>query len=476
MSQGPFGNNPSFPGDDEQFRAMFEQYQQFINENVDESMRSALNLPDDPAAFSQMMAQVQRMMSMPNEGPVNWTLASDTARQVTAQSGDSTVGEAARRACLDALRLADHWLDGVTSVPAAASAEQVWSRAEWVEATLPTWRRLTVPVAESVSKAIMTAIEAQIPEQMRAMAGQAGGMLTSLGGSVFGAQVGQAVGTLAGEVVSSTDVGLPLAKTGTRALVPDNVDAFGEGLDVPIDEVRLYLAVREAAHARLFAHAGWLGARLLGAVEQYARGITIDTSRIESALSQVDPTNPQALQEAMASGMFEPERSPAQEAALQRLETTLALVEGWVDVVTDAACSQLPHAGHLREAVRRRRATGGPAEHTFASLVGLELRPRRLRDGVALWAALEAKHGREARDEIWDHPDLMPGTEDLDDPLAYAERWGVTPELDDIDAGLAALLDAEDKKSSGGEQKNDGRESGGKDDESGPGTSSPGAS
>ena len=67
-------------------------------------------------------------------------------------------------------------------------------------------------------------------------------MMRQIGGSVFGIQVGQAIGALAGEVVGGTDVGLPLVAAGAVALLPANVAAFGEGLDVPADEVRLYLA------------------------------------------------------------------------------------------------------------------------------------------------------------------------------------------------------------------------------------------
>ena len=70
----------------------------------------------------------------------------------------------------------------------------------------------------------------------------------------------------------------------------------------------------------------------------------------------------------------------AQQAALGRLETLLALIEGWVEVVVSAAVGdRLPGAAALDETLRRRRASGGPAEQTFATLVGLERRPRRVR-------------------------------------------------------------------------------------------------
>ena len=176
--------------------------------------------------------------------------------------------------------------------------------------------------------------------------------------------------------------------------MPTNVAEFGKDIGVPADEVRLYLALREAAHQRLFAHVPWLRSHLLSLVDEYARGISVDMSAIESAMSELDPTNPEALQSALSGGLFEPQATPAQKASLERLETMLALVEGWVDEVVDAAASaHLPGAAALRETTRRRRAAGGPAEQAFATLVGLELRPRRLREAAALWQMLREARG-----------------------------------------------------------------------------------
>ena len=224
-------------------------------------------------------------------------------------------------------------------------------------------------------------------------------------------------------MLSSSDIGLPLAPVGRAALLPANVAAFADGLDVPEEDVRLYLALREAAHQRLFAHVPWLTAHLVAAVEDFGRGTTIDVEGIESKMREIDPTNPAAMQEALQGGLFEPERTPSQQAALVRLETMLALVEGWVDeVVTQATEGRMPNAGKLQEIVRRRRAAGGPAEDAFAALVGLELRPRRLRDAAALWGSLRSRKGAAARDAVWAHPDLLPSSTDLDDPLGFGEQ------------------------------------------------------
>jgi len=372
---------------------------------------------------------------------VNWTLAKDVARRTVAQEPDPSPGDKDRADVADALRLADHWLDSATEFPSGVAGTAAWSRAEWVEQTIDVWRRLVEPVAEHV----VSAMGNVLPQEAQAMAGPLLGFLNQAGGAMFGQQVGQALGGLAAEVLSASDIGLPLGPDGRAALLPANVKGFAEGLDVDASDVLLYLALREAAHQRLFAHVPWLRAHLLAAVEDYGRGTTIDVSKIESSVREIDPTNPAAIQEALEGGLFEPDKTPAQQAALARLETTLALVEGWVDeVVGQATETRMPSAGRLQEAVRRRRAAGGPAEATFAALVGLELRPRRLRDASALWGSLRSRKGQDARDAVWAHPDLLPTAADLDDPLGFQEGSTAEPEAltdAEFDAALAELLD-----------------------------------
>ena len=379
-------------------------------------------------------------------GPVNWDLARDVARQVVAAAGDRSVTTADREPVLDAMRLAELWLDEASAFPSGVAGASAWSRAEWVEATLPAWQELVDPLAAKVVDSMGTMLSGEDgpmtrlglpPEQlealsaMSALTGPMQQMMRSVGGAMFGAQIGQAIGSLAVDVVGSTDVGLPLSPDGRAALLPANIAAFGTGLEVPADQVRLYLALREAAHHRLFASAPWLRGHLMEAVAAYARGIHVDPARLEEAMGSIDPSDPESMQRALTGGMFEPEDTPAQQAALARLETALALVEGWVDEVVDAAATpHLPSAAALRETVRRRRASGGPGEQTFASLVGLELRPRRLRDAAALWRAVLAERGQAGREAVWAHPDLLPTAADLDDPLAFATQAGEASVLD----------------------------------------------
>src|SRR6266581_2348639 len=336
----------------------------------------------DPQQFADALRQFADLMSWQG-GPVNWDLAKNVARQTVAAKGDPSVLDVERQKVIDAIRVADLWLEDVTSFPTGIRTAQAWSRSEWVEATLPVWSKLCDPIAARAVDAmggLLTEapdeLGGELPPELRsAMTALSGGMaglgalgglgemMRRIGGMMVGGQTGAAIGALAREVVSSTDVGLPLGPEGTAALLPAGLADFGEGLSL----------------------------------------------------------NPDAVNEALAgAALFQPEDSAQQKAALARLETVLALVEGWVATVVDAvAASRLPQANALAEAIRRRRATGGPAERTFATLVGLELRPRRLREAAAIWRGLTGARGVAGRDAVWAHPDLLPGQDDFEDPDGF---------------------------------------------------------
>ncbi|WP_382304996.1 zinc-dependent metalloprotease [Herbiconiux sp. UC225_62] len=410
------------------------------NSDIDPSkLASAAGLPSDPAAVSQLMAQLQNAMQSSADG-VNWDAARTQAQEIAGKASLGITDQT--RAQLDqALHVASLWLDEVTALSDSAVAPRLMTRTEWATATVPVWTQLAEPVAVSISDALTEVLRDQAPEEMAGMLAGASQLMRNLGGTLFAMQLGQIVGQLSQEVVSGGDVGIPLLEEGQVALVPQNVADFGEGLDIPIEEVQLYLAVRELAHARLFRHARWLRLHVISSITEFAKGIAIDTSRLEELAESFDPSNPEELRDAMASGALIPPKTEQQQHALARLETTLALIEGWVDIVTANASSRLPRWNAIAETVRRRRATGGPAESAFGALIGLELRPRRLRDAAAMWQAVTDAVGQEKRDALWSHPDLVPTSSDLDDPAALVARLlAGAPEPDEMDQALEDLL------------------------------------
>ncbi|WP_143965666.1 zinc-dependent metalloprotease [Gordonia zhaorongruii] len=414
----------------------------------------------DPAMLGQLFNQLGSMFSGmgagagPGSAPgaVNYEVAASLARQ---QIGDFTpMLEKEQSVVADAVRLAEVWLDEQTTLPAGVTTTAAWTPVDWLENTMPTWRTLCDPVAEQMSKSI----DAGMPEEARAQAGPMMGIISQLSGSMFGSQLGQGLGTLAKDVLTSTDIGLPLAPEHTGVLLPQAIAKFSEGLDLPAQEIIVFLAAREAAHIRLFTHVPWLKQRLLATVEEYARGIRIDFSGMTDLTQGIDPqelfSNPEKMEELMGSAAsFEPQTTPEQQAALARLETILALIEGWVEtVVTDALSDRIPSTPALTETMRRRRATGGPAEQAFATLIGLDLRPRKLREAADLWRRLAEASDITVRDGVWGHPDLLPDSEDIDSPAGFIDGviGGGTSSFDDPMAELERTIAEEEKRRSEG--------------------------
>jgi putative hydrolase len=429
---------------DDEFRDMLREFLSG-NGSIDPSqLAGAAGLPSDPASMQQLIGQLQNAIRTSDDNGMNWGLALEQGKALAVK--DAVPATPADRASLQqAFHIAALWLEEVTRVSELSAEPILLTRSEWVTRTMPLWTQLAEPVATSISNSLTEVLREQAPEEMQGMIANAGNIVRAVGGTLFAMQLGQVVGQLSAEVVSGGDVGIPLLDDGQAALLPQNVAEFGDGLDTPADQVALYLAVRELAHARLFRHAKWLRLQLVTSITEFARGIRIDTERMEELAESFDPANPEELREAMVSGALIPPKTDSQLAALARLETMLALVEGWVDVVTAGATTRLPKADAIAEMVRRRRAAGGPAESAFATLVGLELRPRRLREAAAMWQAITDAVGDDGRDALWSHPDVLPTSEDIDDPSALIARLtgaaaGAQPELDEVDQAIEDLL------------------------------------
>src|SRR3954451_25220099 len=226
--------------------------------------------------LGQIFNQLQSMMQ-PYDGPLNWDIAVDMARKTVAQEPDPSHSHKQSDEVADVVRLADHWLDETTGFPSGVTSTAAWSRAEWIVGTNGVWNDLVEAIDASSGGALGNAL----PAEARTMGGPILAMLGKAVGAMLANQVGSGLGALAGDVLTASDVGLPLGAAGKAALVAPNVAHFAEGLDVPDSDVLLYLALREAAHQRLFAGVPWLRDHLIGAVTDYAQGIEINTAGIQ---------------------------------------------------------------------------------------------------------------------------------------------------------------------------------------------------
>ena len=277
--------------------------------------------------FGQMLSGMGSSMNSPeNSGPVNYDMAKRIALQQISQS--KAVSADDTKAVEESVRLAELWLDDATYLPTASGTAKAWDSKQWLEETMPAWQRMVTPVAEHMNDAQLDSM----PEQAREMMGPMTKMMNQMSGMNFGMQLGHALGDLASQALTGSDFGLPIAPANTVALLPQTIQKVARELNVPGQEVLVYIAAREAARQRLFKHVPWLVERIVSSVEEYAIGLVIDTSHLEEVTRELnlESGDPQAIQDAMSKlqGMdLSPRITSKNTAAASRLETLLALVE-----------------------------------------------------------------------------------------------------------------------------------------------------
>jgi putative hydrolase len=412
------------------------------NINAEELARVA-GLPNDPATLQALLSQLQnaiRQGESQTVAGVNWTVASQQALSA-AREGSRAVSEGSKATLSDATHIANLWLDQATALSAMAIDPKFVSREVWVQDALPLFQELAGPIAQRVATALTENLQANLPSELDGLAKGAQGIMRSAGGALFAMQLGSALGKLSQEVLTGGDIGLPFYSESRAAFVTQNLAQFISENDLDPSQANIYVAVRELAHARLFKHSRWLREAVIAQLTNYASGISIDGEAMSELASSITPENAEALKLALESGALLSERTEEQVAALHSIETLLALIEGWVEVVTESSTKLLPAAATLDEVLRRRRATSSPAQSTFATLVGLELKPRRSREAANFWRVLTERLGIEKRDAIWDHPDLLPDSSDIDNVDNYLKR--IAGGEDSIDQALRDLLDGD---------------------------------
>ena len=427
----PFGFTPGNSDDSNEpvdFAAMMQQMQQQIQEQ-----------------FSKLGINASGFGGSTEALPKN--LVRDTAKKFATAQGSAPIGANDVSDVEQAISIAELWLNDATFFPQSPNSGTVaLARTDWVDTTLAGWQTTVEPLAIGLSSAIGELLnQAQGDSEsqenpfgqgnMQIPIGMISALLNSFIGSLVATQLGQAIGGLAGKVTGAHDVGLPLIDGAYPTLVPQNIKVWATDLDIPMDEIRIFHALREAAVARLFAHNPWLVSYIRTAITDYGKGINIDMDAIQEQAQQAlesgngfDPSNPESFTIALNDGIFTPQETPAQRAALTKLETVLALIDGWSeDVVTHAAGDRLPNIGALQETLRRARATSAPAQQLFSSLFGLQVSPRLAREASAFWKQVREIKDIEARDRIWSG--ILPTADDLLTPESFLKSLEVPDDL-----------------------------------------------
>jgi len=401
----------------------------------------------DPNALAGAKSFLESMQSASKSGEQSLITASslrEIAKNIITANGDLPIGTIDQERLSQSLMIANTWLDSEILFPASALPNQsAWSKRDWLDATVSSWQLLFEPLALGMADALSDVIssstsqlpiefagsENQSPQQQEAMKQMLARLLRGFMGTLIATQLGQGVGSLANSITGANDVAIPLLAADSGAhLIPQNITEWSTGLGIDPEQVAIYLALREAAAARLFANNSWLAGYIKEVITAYGSGISIDvesiTRQAEQAMAsgEIDINNPASLNIALNAGLFTPQQTPAQELALTKLEMVLALIEGWIDhVISQVAQERIPSFNALIENSRRRRATASPMQQLFANLLALEVSPRKMREASAFWGEVKNLRGSDGRDRCWEDPAFLPMPGDLNDVKAFLE-------------------------------------------------------
>ena len=447
-----FGFIPNDPDDSENsgengrpdFEAMMRQMQEQMKAQFEQL---GINPAGFVNPFTTLFSQAGQGASA-NEGVLSISTARETAKKFVSTQGLKPLGTKDLEVVKNAFEISEVWLNEATAFPAAPTTPTAASRLDWVNETMVGWHKTMEPLAAGLSAAIsnllgqaMTAQAGESPEgappiEMITM------MLRSFIGTMIATQLGQSIGTLSTTVTGAHDVGLPLLDPARAIVIPENIELWATELEIAKSEVFIYHALREGAVARLFANNPWLVSYIQSAVVEYGKGINIDIDAIQRQAQEAfekaqenmgdGAAQGDAMGFALDSGIFTPEESPAQKVALLKLETVLALIDGWTDEVTAlAAGDRLPAIEQLRETLRRRRASAAPAQQLFSSMLGLQVSPKLTREASAFWKKIREVKSISERDQIWSG--LLPTADDLLDPEKFLASTSIPDDL----SGLA---------------------------------------
>ena len=448
-----FGFTPDDPNDPDNsnnsgneggtdFEAMMRQMQEQMKAQFEQ-------LGINPAGFVNPFTSLFSQVGKTNSGKdgeevLSITTARDTATKFVKVQGLKPLGTKDVSVVENAFEISELWLNEATSFPASTHAPMAVSRMDWVLETMPGWHKTIEPLAAGLSSAISDlmdqAMNAQAadPEQGQPPIEMIAAMLRSFIGTMIATQLGQSIGTLATSVTGAHDVGLPLLDPARAIVIPENIENWAVDLEIAKSEVFIFHALREGAVARLFAHNPWLVSYIQSAVVEYGKGIHIDIDAIQrqaqEAFEGMQANMPEgagegeAISFALDNGIFTPEESPAQKSALLKLETVLALIDGWTDeVVSLAAGDRIPSIEQLRESHRRRRASSSPAQQLFSSMLGLQVSPKLTREASAFWKKIREVKSVGERDQIWSG--LLPTADDLLDPEKFLTSTSIPDDL-----------------------------------------------
>ena len=383
--------------------------------------------PENPFEGLPFLGDLAKMLQ--SSGPVSWDAARQFAVQVATEGQPEANPDPLERIAFEELaRVADLRVSDVTGLSTSTAGRAVnvvpVTRTEWTRRTLDAWRPLLERLATSLSAAAAEAPDDEDAPADDPLVSLLQGFSAAFGPLLLGMQAGAMVGHLSTRSLGQYDLPIPRPPSDELAVVSTNITEFGEAWSLPTDDLRLWICLSEVTtHAVLgVPH---VRARVEELLLEYAGSFSIDQHALESRLGDVDPTDPNALQQALGDPavLLGAIQSPAQQQLRPQLHALVAAIVGYVDWVMDTVGGSLIGSyGMLTEALRRRRVEAGQGERFVGHLLGLEIDQAQYERGDQFVAGIVERAGPDALARLWASERELPTPNEVDAPGLWLAR------------------------------------------------------
>lgn len=287
-------------------------------------------------------------------------------------------------------------------------------RPQWADVNLAGMRRILDPVADRLAP----------------KAGPLTVPLRNLGGAVLAAEVGGLTGLLSQRVLGQFDLVLLDPDGPTRLLfVAPNLVETAEKLDVDAEQLVHWVTFHEVTHAVQFTGVPWLRGHLGGLLTELLESSDVKVDWKAAAKLPSRDDLEALVQLAREEGLIMVLAGPERRDLLDRLQATMAVIEGHAEHVMDAVGREaLSDLDELRAALDRRRAskkTG--AWKLLEKLLGLEMKMRQYEVGKRFCDRVVALEGVERLHTVFASPASLPTWAELQDPEAWLNRAALPP-------------------------------------------------
>jgi coenzyme F420 biosynthesis associated uncharacterized protein len=240
-------------------------------------------------------------------------------------------------------------------------------------------------------------------------------------------EVGVLLGYLAQRVLGQYELVLleqPAVERPPRLLfVLPNLGAAVRSFGAEEDEFMTWVALHEVTHAVQFSGVPWLHGYLSGLVKQLLQSAELRIDR-ERKLHVPSVHELRRMGRAVRSGdLISLVANQAERETLDRVQATMAVIEGHAEHVMDAVAPDLlPSLPKLRAGIDRRRRSQSGLAKLLAKLLGLEMKIRQYEQGKFFCDAIVRQGGREALERMFSGPDALPTLMELQNPSAWLAR------------------------------------------------------